>query len=89
MEDKLIQIGGIAALFYCFIREFFVYLKSKNNGGINGNGAILKELQTMNSNHLHSIQTTIEEGNNRLVDTIHQDNTRMIEILGEIKGRLK
>ena len=42
----------------------------------------------MNENHLHSLKDAIEKGNERLVDVIHADNTKMIEILGEIKGKL-
>lgn len=42
----------------------------------------------MNQNHLHSIQKSIEEGNRNLVQTIHEDNKTMIQLLGEIKGTL-
>ncbi|MCK9369586.1 hypothetical protein M0R04_06735 [Candidatus Dojkabacteria bacterium] len=101
MNENLLELGTVAILFLLFIREFFAYLKAKqNNNGTNGNSngngsnsvtdkAILKELQTMNSNHLHTIQQVIETGNARLVDVIHGDNNKMIELLGEIKGRLK
>lgn len=91
MTEEFIQLGAVAVLFLVAIREFFSYLKTrKNSDSGNGlNGAILRELQTMNSNHLHALQETIESGNSRLVDVIHADNTKMIELLGEIKGSLR
>jgi hypothetical protein len=93
MPEDLIQLGAVAVLFLIAIREFFAYLKTRKNGdGGNGNalsGAILNELRTMNSNHLHSLQKAIEDGNSRLVDVIHADNTKMIELLGEIKGSIR
>lgn len=95
IEDSYLQFGAVAVLFAIAIREFFGYLKSKRetyNGGNGGNGAmnnqILSELQRMNNNHLHTIQETLESGNRELVRTIHDDNIKMIEILGEIKGNL-
>ncbi len=42
----------------------------------------------MNTNHLHSIESTIESSNCRLVDIIHADNIKMIQLLSEIKGVL-
>jgi hypothetical protein len=94
-EQSVLQLGAVAILFLVGIREFFAYLKSKkdNTNGNNGNGyglnkAILTELQTMNSNHLHTIQKCVEDGNRNLIETIHNDNTKMIELLGEIKGVL-
>ena len=80
-------------IFLFAVKEFFGYLKSRKEG--NGNGtspfteAIFKELQTMNNNHLHTLQETMEQGNARLVDAIHNDNTKIIELLGEIKGHLQ
>lgn len=90
-ETSLIQLGAVAILFAVSIREFFGYLKTKKTNGVNGYGfteAIFKELQTMNDNHLHSIEKAVREGNDRLIESIHNDNTKMIEILGEIKGKL-
>lgn len=93
MPEDLIQLGAVAVLFLIAIREFFSYLKTKKGGeGGNGsalNGAILNELRAMNSNHLYSLQKAIEDGNSRLVDVIHADNTKMIELLGEIKGSIR
>lgn len=92
MPESLIQLGAVAVLFLVAIREFFSYLKTRKNGNGETGGhlsqAILNELRAMNSNHLHSLQETLEEGNRNLISTIHSDNTKMIEILGEIKGNL-
>ena len=91
MPESLLQLGAVAILFLVGIREFFSYLKSKKetNGNVGYmNGSILRELQTMNNNHLHSIQDAIESGNSRLIDAMHADNTKMIELLGEIKGHI-
>lgn len=91
MQENLLQLGAVAILFLVGIREFFSYLKSKKENGGNGsylNASILRELQTMNNNHLHTIQETLEQGNARLIDTIHNDNTKIVELLGEIKGNL-
>lgn len=96
MENELLQSGstavGLIAIVALIIRELFAYLKSRkdvgNTVGDNLSTQILAELQKMNSNHLHTIQEVLENGNARLIDTIHNDNSRMIELLGEIKGNL-
>ena len=92
MENEIIQYGsviaGLLAIITLIIRELFAFLKTKNNGsGLNSQ--ILRELQVMNQNHLHSLQEAINSGNDRLIDTIHKDNTKIIEALGEIKGALR
>ncbi len=89
MTQDLSQLGAVAIIFLFAVKEFFAYLKTKKNG--NGNEtfqAILTELQLMNDNHLHSLKDAIEKGNERLVDVIHGDNVKIIEALGEIRGRL-
>ncbi len=61
----------------------------KANGNGNGtNKAILQQLQTMNDNHLHSMEECIRDGNKQLIETIHNDNIKIIELLGRIDGRL-
>jgi len=90
MENELLQVGGAVALIALTVRELFAYLKSK--GTIEGgemNKNIFQELQRMNNNHLHTIQEKIEEGNRQLVETIHRDNVKIIEVLGDIKGSLR
>lgn len=90
-ENTLLQLGAVAVLFAIAIREFFAYLRAKQvekNGTGKFDAAILKELQTINTNHLHDLKDVIETGNERLIDSMHNDNTKIIEILGEIKGNL-
>lgn len=91
--QDILQLGAVAVIFLFAVKEFFSYLKSRKEGGGNGkevymNQAILKELQTMNTNHLHSLQEAINDGNNRIVDAINNGNSKQIELLGEIKGKL-
>ena len=90
MPNEIIQLGGLGIIFAFAVKEFFSYLKSKKDPAAQSQGLelIFKELQTMNNNHLHSIQDAIEKGNERLIDSLHNDNMKMIELLGEIKGNL-
>lgn len=94
LKTEILQLGAVAVLFLFAIKEFFGYLKvrkAKEDKPENENDnlkLILSELQKMNSNHLHSIEACIGTGNQQLVKTIHDDNTKMIELLGEIKGVL-
>lgn len=97
-EESLLQLGALGIILVFAIREFFAYLKlrgeatdkkEETNTGNVFSEAIFKELQTMNNNHLHSLQEAIEEGNRHLIDSIHTDNTKIIELLGEIKGNLQ
>jgi len=86
--EKFIDLGGTVVVagmaFWCMVQ----ILKAKKNQ-VNGTSKdILKELQLMNTNHLNAICRTIEDGNKELVDTIHSDNTKIIELLGRIDGRL-
>ena len=83
-KEEVVQLGTVALLFLVAIKEFFAYLRSMSQAKVGGdNGpAILSELKRMNDNHLH----TIQESNERLVDTLHSGQTKMIEILGRIEG---
>lgn len=90
MEQSPIEILGIAALFALAIREFFVYIKSRNSNTADDFGKrIFEELKLMNGNHLHSIENAINDGNAQLIHSMHEDNMKIIEALGEIKGNLK
>lgn len=90
IPTELIQLGAVAIIFLFCIKEFFAYLRQKKTAGVlNGSGKdILKELQTMNNNHLHEICDKMENGNARLINTIHEDNIKIVELLGEINGKL-
>lgn len=77
---------GITALALFVI---LVMVRKQKNGIGNGfNKEILKELQEMNNNHLDSLNKTIEAGNRRLIDAIHNDNQEIIKSLGKIEGIL-
>ena len=90
MNQEILQLSAMGIILLFTIKELFAYLKTRKIEGNNGlNGAILRELQSMNQNHLNELRKTIEEGNNRLIDSIHSDNIKIIELLGEIRGRLK
>ncbi len=88
-EESFLQIGAVAIIFIFAVKEFFAYLKVKKQNGNGGlNAAILKELQTMNSNHLTTLTKAINDGNEKIVSAIHSKDGQMLEILGEIKGNL-
>ena len=91
MTENLPQLGALAVIFIFAMKEFFAYLKTRRGNG--GNNPVmesmLKELRTLNENHLHSLKDAINDGNNRLVDAINNSSNKQVELLGEIKGRLK
>ncbi len=91
--ESLTQMGILGVVLLFLIKELFSYLKSKKDGnsadalsssGNDTSTLILKELQRMNDNHLH----TIQESNERLVDVMRDGNMKIVELLGEIKGNL-
>ena len=94
IPSEVYQLGALAIIFFLFVKEFFSYLKGRKNGtGINQ--AILDQLQTQNSNHLHTITEEITKGFDklecsvsRLNDTTRNGQEKMIGILSEIKGQL-
>jgi hypothetical protein len=90
IPTEIIQLGAVAIIFLFCIREFFIYIKQRKAvSPLNGSGKdILKELQLMNNNHLNEICDKMEEGNKALINTIHNDNIKIVELLGEIKGKL-
>jgi len=86
--EKFIDLGGTVVVagmaFWCMVQ----ILKFKKNQSNGTNKDILAELQLMNSNHLNEICKVMERGNKELIDTIHSDNIKIIELLGRIDGRL-
>jgi len=87
--DKYLELGAVTVLFFFAIREFFVYLKTRKNGIASvSNDRLLEELKLTNTNHLLSIEKSLNDGFDRLNDTIRNGNEKQIEILGEIKGIL-
>ena len=100
MQNEILQLGAVATIFLFFIREVFIYLKSRkdigsgqkgndiNQAGNDTSVLILEQLQLMNNNHLHSLEKTINDGNKEIVKEISDGNLKIIESLGEIKGKL-
>lgn len=95
MPQDLLQLGALAVIFFFAVKEFFSYLKSRNNKPENLTKEIFTELQVMNNNHLNSIKEAIEKGNDRLIVALnshsineHMDSMKIIELLGEINGKL-
>jgi len=92
----LIDLGGTIVVVFGFIWLLYQENKQKKQPLNNGmSKLILDELKTQNANHLQGISRQIgelcdkiNENNDRLIDTIHQDNQRVSQLLGEIKGIL-
>lgn len=42
MNSELLNLGALAAIFALFVREFFAFMKGRNNGS--GNGYVAKTL---------------------------------------------
>lgn len=84
-------LGALAVIVTLLIKELFAWLRSRNGENFldKTNRELLEELRLMNSNHLHEITDAIKDGDKDIVQAINNGNSRMIELLGEIKGRLK
>ncbi len=84
-------LGAIVIVVTLMIKEIFAWLKTRNGEAIldKTNRELLDELKLMNSNHLYEITEAIRDGDRDIVQAINNGNARMIELLGEIKGRLK
>lgn len=50
--------------------------------------AIHSQQKLSNENHLDHIEKAINEGNGKLLKEINDGNRQMIQLLGEIKGKL-
>lgn len=86
MEQEIYQLGAVAIIFIFAVKEFFTYLKTRRNGGSNG---LLKELRSTNTNHLQTIDKTLNEGFDKVVKTITDMHLDLANRLSEMKGRLK
>ena len=80
LEDNILQLGAVAIIFIFFLKEFFSYLKNKNNGK-NGNGNISKMIETLRNNDLGEV--------NYKLDRVDDKLDRIINVLIEIKGKLE
>jgi len=87
-ETFLINTGALGIVFLFTIREFFLYLKAKKSNG-NGikdllNKDLLSEVKLLNSNHLHSIQNAINDGNEKIVQAINENGRILSQMLGKL-----
>lgn len=87
MQDY-IQLGAVAIIFLFCAKEFFSYLKSKKTSGTNGWMNVVDEIKTLNSNHLHSIEESMNSGNDRVVAAISNMHQDLKGVLCEIRGKL-
>lgn len=82
------ELGSTVIVTLAFLFVIYESQKQKKNG-INGkSGDILNELKLMNSNHLHSIENAIRDGNEKIITAINGGNTEVIGKLSEICGKL-
>jgi uncharacterized membrane protein YhiD involved in acid resistance len=90
MTPEILQLGAVAIIFLFAIKEYFSWMKNRKENRNNNKimEEMLKELRTMNDNHFNSLKTTINQGDNRIVESINSSTTKQIEILAEIKGKL-
>ena len=93
------QLGGTVIVVVCFLWFMYEQQKLKKENGntkivdnqrdaINNND-VLKELQMMSSNHLHSIEMAIKDGNSEIVKAINEGNFKIVEKVSELCGFLK
>jgi hypothetical protein len=90
MPENITELSALAIVSIFLIKEMFGYLKAKKNeGGLDKtNKEMLNEMRLMNSNHLTDICSSVRNGDDRIVDAINEGNTKIIELLGRIDGRL-
>ena len=82
-----LELGSTVVVTLAFIWLLYREEKQKKNGN-GGEQAILKQVQMMNENHLHTIENTIRDGNDRVVKAITDNGTSVLEKLSEICGKL-
>jgi hypothetical protein len=97
MDIDVLNYGIAGVALILIIKEGFAYLKSRKekNGSDLISQQLLDAITQQNTNHLHSIQGTIEGmckdlnlGNDRVVKAITDMHTDLASRLGEIKGVL-
>jgi len=89
MINEYLQVGMGGLLALLILREVFGFLKNKKKNDNNSTEkAILDELRLQNENHLHSIQTEMGKGFDKMMDCYSQKSDKIIEILSRIEVRL-
>ena len=82
MPNEIYQLGAVAVIFLFAIKEFFSWLKTKNNrkNGKDINGQ-LEMLNLKMDNHLSALEARIR--------TIEKEIAEIKEDIREIKGKFK
>jgi len=87
---KLAELGGTVLI--AVVAMWVILQLEKRKNPLNGSTKdIIKELQLLNTNHLHDICARMDNGNDRTVEAIREVSSgqrQMIELLGEINGKL-
>jgi len=88
MSTEILQLGAVAIIFLFAIKEFFAWLKARKNDNNGWDKKVFQEIKLLNQNHLHSIEKSMGEDNDRIVNAITSGNQKIVQLLGEIKGKL-
>ncbi len=85
MSTEILNLGTVGILFFLFMKEFFVYLKSKKNTGYK------VELEGINNklgNHLHDVNNHISRIETRL-NGMETDIKIIKDCINDIKIAIK
>lgn len=88
--NNIPEYSAIVIIVSYLIKQIFTYLKTRKDGKSNGgyDQAVLEQIKVLNQNHLTTIDRTLNEGFDRVVDTMNKNDQKIIELLGRIDGRL-
>lgn len=85
MEQNLLQLGAVAVIFLFSIKEFFAWLRSRNNGSGNAQqrslDAMNARLKEMGNDNHHEVMGKL--------DDLIKVNDEQLYILKDIKDALK
>ena len=94
MPENYLELTAIGIIFLFCVKEFFIWLKTRNGNSTAGkgnelSGEILNELRLMNSNHLNTLNQSVNEGNGKVIDAINNANLNQTKLLMEVISKLK
>jgi len=93
MNPTYVELTAITAIVLLLIREgaslIKYFGKNKNLGSDDIQLQVLGQMEKIANNDLVHITAAVQDGTKRIVDIIHADNIKIIEVLGEIKGKIK
>jgi len=87
MTNELLQLGALAFIFLIAIREFFAWLKSRNNGNGNVKRIIGEVLEHSSENHLHEIPE-IQRTLQRIEENQNRNFEKVVDALNRIENKL-